>query len=146
MEINKLAGEQIKKDMLKTSLSCGDVFLGEFKNISHPKFFVIAGLSSNKMFICSVFVNSNIPDSIFRNEGLLNLQVPVKAAKYAFLKYDSFVSCNKQIKLEFQNIYNAINNKKCKYIGKLDEDDLCNIRTTLINSGLLTEGEIELYF
>jgi hypothetical protein len=44
------------------------------------------------------------------------------------------------------NIVKWINNNKCKHIGCIDNEDLENVTDTLINSGLLTEEEIELFF
>jgi hypothetical protein len=146
MGLGNLLDGQAVGDLYQITLSKGDIFLGKFDGINHEKFFVVAGLSQDKVYVCSVYINSNIPDFIFRKQELLNLQVPVKGTKYSFLKHDSFVSCNTQLKLVFSDIYNMIENKKCRYIGKLDMEDLDNIQTTLINSGLLTAKEIELYF
>ena len=146
MDIKSLLDGQIVGDLYQASLSKGDVFLSSFDGIDHEKFFVIAGLSQDKIFVCSVFINSNIPDFMFKKPELLNLQVPIKGAKYTFLKHDSFVSCNTQQKFKFSDIYDWIENKKCKSIGKLDTEDLNNIQITLINSGLLTSKEMELYF
>ena len=133
-------------NLYQASLSTGDVFLGKFDTIDHEKFFVIAGLSQDKIYVCSVYINSNIPGFIYRKQELLDLQVPIKKSKNNFLKHDSFVSCNTQLKFEFSDIYLWIENKKCMCIGKLDMEDLNNIQTTLINSGLMTSKEMELYF
>jgi len=146
MNPRNFLNEQTAKDLYRNSLSKGDVFLGKFDKIDHEKFFVIAGLSQDKIFICSVFINSNIPDFIFKKQELLNLQIPIKGSKYDFLKYDSFVSCNTQLKFTFSDVHRWIDNKKCRYIGKLDLEDISNIKATLINSGLLTSKEIKLYF
>ena len=146
MSLKNFLDEQIAGNLYQISLSKGDVFRGKFDGIDHEKFFVIAGLSKDKIFICSVFINSNIPDFIFKKQELLNLQVPIKGDKYKFLQHDSFVSCNTQLKLNFSDIYHWINNKRCQYIGKLDAEDLNNTKTTLIQSGLLTQKEIKLYF
>ena len=146
MKIKDLLINQISSDLTQTFLSKGDVFLGKFEGIEHPKFFVTAGLSKDKVFVCAVYINSNIPHFIFKKQELLNLQVPIKGTKYEFLKYDSFVSCNTQLKFNFSDFSVWIESEKCKYIGRLDIEDLENIQTTLINSGLLTQNEIELYF
>jgi len=146
MNLKNSLNEQIAGNLYLVSLSKGDVFLGKFDDIDHEKFFVIAGLSQDKIFICSVFINSNIPDFIFKKQELLNLQIPIKKNKYDFLQHDSFVSCNTQLKLKFSDIYRWIDNKRCQYIGKLDAEDLNNIKITLIQSGLLAQKEIELYF
>jgi len=146
MIIKNISNEQAKAEMHKALLSCGSVYLGEFKNIDHKKYFIIVGMSADKIFICSVFINSNIPNAILKRQKLLNLQVPIKGAKYDFLRYDSFVSCNNYLNMQFSDIYNSINAGKCKYIGKIDNQDLENVKESLINSGLLTPKEMELYF
>ena len=146
MSLKNFLDEQFVGNLYQISLSKGDVFRGKFDGIDHEKFFVIAGLSQDKIFICSVFINSNIPDFIFKKQELLNLQVHIKGNKYKFLQHDSFISCNTQLKLKFSDIYNWIDNKRCQYVGKLDNEDLNNIKTTLIQSGLLTQKEIKLYF
>ena len=146
MNSGNFFNRKISRNLFRISLSKGDVFLGKFDGINHEKFFVIAGLSKDKVYICSVYINSNIPDFIFRKQELLNLQVLIKGNKYDFLKHDSFVSCNTQLKFQLSDINNWIENKKCKYIGKFDMEDMNNIITTLISSGLLTPNEIDLFF
>ena len=146
MRTQNVLDRQDATNLYQASLSTGDVFLGKFDGINHEKFFVIAGLSQDKIYVCSVYINSNIPGFIYRKQELLDLQVPIKKIKNNFLKHDSFVSCNTQLKFEFSDMYNWIEKTRCKCVGKLDMDDLNNVQTTLINSGLLTTKELELYF
>ncbi|MFV0553181.1 MAG: hypothetical protein ACK5LR_00580 [Mangrovibacterium sp.] len=137
---------QFKAELFKTSLSKGDVFLNKFDTIDHPKFFIVAGLSGDKVFTCSVYINSNIHPSIQKKQELLNLQVPIKGSKYKFLTHDSFVCCSTPLPIKSELINLWIENKSCQVKGKIDDEDLENIQLTIINSGLLTEEEIELYF
>ena len=146
MNVGGFINREASDYLLKNTLSKGNVFLGEFSGIKHKKFFIVVGLSNDKLFLCSVYVNSSIPNFIYNKQELLNLQVPIKGAKYDFLKYDSFVSCNTQLKYEFADIKNWMNSGKCQYIGNIDNEDLSNITSTLIESGLLTQKEIDLYF
>lgn len=139
---------KITKDKLfKFSLKKGAVFLNKFEEIDHPKFFIVAGLSTDKVFTCSVYINSNIHPAIMKKQTLLDLQVPLKGSKYNFLDHDSFVCCSTPLPIETENISKWINEtKSCQIKGQLDEEDLENITNTLINSGLFTDEEIELYF
>ena len=146
MSIGDFLSRKASDNLLKSTLSKGNVFLGEFSGIKHKKFFIIVGLSNDKLLLCSVYINSTIPAFIYNKQELLDLQVPIKGTKYDFLKYDSFVSCNTQLKYEFTDIKNWIDSGKCQYIGNIDNEDLNNITSTLIESGLLTQKEIELYF
>jgi hypothetical protein len=135
-----------KGELLKSVLSKGNVFVGKFKGIDHKKFFIITGITSEKICFCSVYINSKIPRHIYINETLLNLQVNIKGAKYSFLKHDSFVSCNNIFKYNVSDLTEWVNNGVCKFVGDIDNEDLSNITTTIINSGLLTEKEIESFF
>ena len=146
MAVGDYLSREASNNLLRNTLSRGNVFLGEFKGIEHKKFFIIIGLSKDKLCLCSVYINSSIPNFILNKQELLNLQVPIKGAKYDFLKYDSFVSCNTQLKYEFKDIKNWIDSGICQYIGEIDNDDLNNITSTLVESGLLTQNEINLYF
>jgi len=62
------------KDLLfNKSLIKGAVFINKFDNIDHPKFFIVVGLSYDKIFTCSVYINSNIPPAIMKRQALLDL-------------------------------------------------------------------------
>ncbi|MDR1983822.1 MAG: hypothetical protein LBQ28_03245 [Prevotellaceae bacterium] len=126
--------------MFEELLKKGCVFAGKFEGIDHEKYFIIIGISDNKIHVCSVYINSKIPKFILNNQNSLNLQINIKGSKYDFLRHDSFVACNSIQK------YPSTDIKLCRYIGKIDDEDLDNVITTVINSGLLTEKEINTYF
>lgn len=147
MPIEDFLDKSTKEKLFKLSLRKGAVFLNKFDEIDHPKFFIVAGLSFDKVLTCSVYINSNIPPAIMNKQALLNLQVPIKGSKYDFLDHDSFVCCSTLLPIETENINKWISEtKSCQIKGQLDSEDLENVTTTLINSGLFTDEEIELYF
>lgn len=147
MSIGGDLNKSTKDKLFKMSLQKGAVFINKFDEIDHPKFFIIVGLSQDKVFTCSVYINSNIPPAIMNKQALLDLQVPIKGSKYDFLTHDSFVCCSTSLPIETANIQKWIEESKtCSIKGQLDEEDLENVTTTLINSGLFSEEEIELYF
>ena len=74
------------------------------------------------------------------------MQVNIKGSKYSFLNHDSFVCCSTPLYISVENIMKWTNKGQCKYVGCIDNEDLENITETLIQSGLLSEEEIELYF
>lgn len=69
----------IPQDILKksffSSLKLGDVFLKNFEGIDHQKFFIVAGMTDDKLTVCSVFINSNIHPSLYNKQLILNAQV-----------------------------------------------------------------------
>jgi hypothetical protein len=70
----------------------GAVYLGPFPDVDHDKFYVIAGISGNRILACSVLINSRINPFIQRRPRLLDLQVMIKASSYEFLSHDSFIN------------------------------------------------------
>jgi len=126
--------------MLEQLLHKGSVFIGNFVGINHSKYFVVTGLSKDKICFCAFYINSNIPQSIINKPKLLNLQVNIKGNKYDFLRHDSFIACNTPLEMKTADLH------KCKYVGKIDDEDLTNIIETVINSKLLTQNKIKLYF
>lgn len=138
--------EDSKKKLYNSSLQTGDVFLNEFKEASHKKFFIVAGLSQDKVYLCSVFINSKIHPSIHNKPKQLELQMPLKKNNNSFLKYDSYVNCAYPMRLDTSKIIDSIINKECTIIGRVDNTDLLSIQDMIIDSGLLSEEEIEMFF
>ena len=146
MSLFENLGDDIKNQIFKNSLDIGNVFLKKFDKAAHQKLFIIAGLSSEKVFICSVFINSEINRSLLNKPQLLKLQIPLLKSRNIFFKHDSFANCSYPIPLNTSQIINGILNSSCKVIGNINNDDLKIIQETIINSGLLTDVEIDLYF
>ncbi|MFT3739068.1 MAG: hypothetical protein QM786_09940 [Breznakibacter sp.] len=135
-----------KNKLYLSVLKKGDVLLKKFAESDHPKFFIIAGMNADKVFVCSVFINSEIHPSLRNKPKLLRLQIPIQKTENSFLRYDSFVNCAYPIKLNGEHIASQINDGTCKPIGRVASKDLEKIQQTLIGSGLLSDEEIELYF
>lgn len=146
MSLGDLLKPHDKSKLFKHSLRAGDVFLKEFEGINHPKFFIVAGISQDKIFLCSIYINSNIHPSVMKRQHLLELQIPLKQANNPFLKYDSFANCSTPIPMKAEALSQWITNNSCKVIGTISQNDLKTIVDTLKNSGLLSDEEMDLYF
>ena len=146
MPIFENLDSNIKRKLYLSTLNKGDVLLKDFQESDHLKYFVIAGMNEEKVFVCSVFINSQIHPSLLKKPKLLGLQIPIEKNKNNFLRYDSYANCAYPIKLEGTQIASQINDGSCKIIGSIDAEDLTKIQNALKSSGLLTEEETELYF
>ncbi len=144
--LDDVFGEDAKRKLFQAGLTKGDIFLNKFEAINHPKFFIVVGIAADKIFTCAVYINSEIHPALYRKQELLELQIPIKKVNYSFLKYDSFVCCSTPLYINSDNIFNWIKTGSCKVVDKLVSDDLTTITNTIVNSGLLSEEEIELYF
>lgn len=139
---------QDKQELIyKKTVNVGDVFLKNFDGISHKKYFIVVGMSKDKITICSVFINSEINQYVkTRKPHLIRLHVPLSKQNNNFLKYDSYGDCSAIIPSTVEKISEQIARKECQIIGNIFEKDLFLLQKTLVSSGLLSEYEIELYF
>lgn len=62
---------------------------------SRDKFFVVLGFDGEGNVIGGVVINSNINYNL--PSVITDYYLPIKAARFPFLKYDSFVNCSKII-------------------------------------------------
>ena len=140
----------IPQDILKksyfSSLKLGDVFLKNFEGIDHQKFFIVAGMTDDKLTVCSVFINSNIHPSLYNKQLILNAQVPLKKNDNTFLSHDSFANCSHTFVLDADLIINEILSGQCEVIGNIAPKDLRIVRCTIVNSGFLKQDDEEFFF
>ncbi|MBQ6771233.1 MAG: hypothetical protein IJP44_09700 [Bacteroidales bacterium] len=123
----------------QASIMPGAVFIGPWEEIDHDKFIVIAGVTQDKVLACTVLINSRINPYIMRRQKMLDCQVYVKSENYDFLSHDSFVNCAQPM---IGNTTHFVGDEY-KYCGLLDESDLVLVRQSIVESGLLTDEEIE---
>lgn len=134
------------KQLIRQSINVGDVFLKKFAEAAHDKFFIIAGISKEKIYICSVFINSNIHPSVINKPNIHKLHIPLLKSQNDFLSHDSYANCSYPIPLDVDKITDGIINSSCKVIGNINQTDLGFIQKAIVGSGLLSEDEITLYF
>jgi hypothetical protein len=120
----------------------GSVILGPMPNVDHKKFYVIAGVSHNKICICSVIINSKINQFILKRPHLLQRQIELPSEKYSFLSHTSYINCAQPLKSNILYFEEGL----FKLVGILDALDTKSVQTEIINSGMLTAEEIALFF
>ena len=120
----------------------GDVFLGEMDGVDHEKFFIVAGVSDNRILCCSVLINSKINPFIMRRPHMLERQLCLRADEYDFLSHESYVNCAQPFKSHLDFFSDA----GYKYKGCLSDIHIKQVQDFLITSGQLTQEEINLYF
>jgi hypothetical protein len=67
MAIGDSISAKQKDKLFRLSLSKGNVFINKFDGIDHPKIFIVIGICKEKVFTCSVYINSNIHPSLTKN-------------------------------------------------------------------------------
>ncbi len=130
--------QQIAKEAV---LCAGSVWLGPMLEVDHEKFYIIAGISGDKVCVCSVIINSAINQFILKRPHLLERQCELSSNNYSFLSHTSYVNCAQPLKGKSKHFMSS----DFRYVGNLTEEDLEIVRCEIVKSGMLTEEEIKLF-
>lgn len=135
----------IPVSLIEGSISRGDILLSEFDGIDHRKFFVVMGVSEEK--VCGFFfINSNIHPAIFNKQEQLNLQYPLLHRDYEFLKYDSFLCASSVIERRLQDITDGLRNRTTQILGRMKEEHIQDVVEMVKASKVISERHKQLYF
>ncbi len=130
---------------ISDSIQRGDILLSEFDGIDHRKFFVVMGVSEDK--ICGFFfINSNIHPAIFNKQEQLSLQYPLLRRDYKFLKYDSFLCASSVIERRVSDISESIQDRTTQVIGHMKEEHIADVIAMVRTSKVISERHKKLYF
>jgi len=136
---------ELPVSLIEESIGRGDILLSEFDGIDHRKFFVVMGISEDK--VCGFFfINSNIHPAIFNKQEQLNLQYPLLHRDYEFLKYDSFLSASNVIERKLSNITEGIKNGTTMVIGKMKEEHVTDVVEMVRASKVISDRHKRMYF
>lgn len=136
---------EIPVTAIADSITRGDILLSEFDGIDHRKFFVVMGVSEDK--ICGFFfINSNVHPAIFNKQELLNLQYPLRHLDYPFLKYDSFLNASSVIERKLSDISEGIRNRTTSVIGRMKDEHVNDVLEMVRNSKAISEHHKKMFF
>ena len=135
----------IPTSLIESNIRRGDIFLSEFNGIDHRKFFVVMGISQDK--VCGFFfINSNIHPAIFNKQEQLDLQYPMRHRDYEFLKYDSFLCASSVIERRLSDISEGITNGTTVLIGHMKEEHISEVIAMVRISKVISQRHKTLYF
>ena len=130
---------------IANSIGRGDILLSEFDGIDHRKFFVVMGVSEEK--VCGFFfINSNSHPAIFNKQEQLELQYPLMSRDYSFLKYDSFLCASSVIERSVADIFDGIRNQTTMVIGRMKDEHINDVVEMVRASKVISERHKRLYF
>ena len=115
---------------------------GPMEGVTHDKFYIVVGISSDEIFVCSVLINSNINPFILRRPRLLMRQIKISHETYAFLNYDSYVNCAQPLKIKT----NVFEDSDYTVKAHLTAEDLDKLQKNVIASGELSKRDIDDFF
>lgn len=136
---------ELPVSLIGESVGRGDILLSEFDGIDHRKFFVVMGVSEDK--VCGFFfINSNIHPAIFNKQEQLNLQYPMMHRDYEFLKYDSFLNASSVIERKLSEISEGIKNGTTMVIGKMKEEHVTDVVEMVRASKVISDRHKRIFF
>ena len=136
---------EIPVSLIECSIGRGDILLSEFDGIDHQKFFVVMGVSEDK--VCGFFfINSNIHPAIFNKQEQLNLQYPLLHRDYEFLKYNSFLCASSVIERKLSDITEGIKNRTTMVIGKMKEEHVAEVVEMVRASKVTSDRHKRMFF
>lgn len=136
---------EIPVGAIADSIQRGDILLSEFDGIDHRKFFVVMGVSEDK--VCGFFfINSNIHHAIFNKQEQLDLQYPLLHRDYEFLKYDSFLCASSVIERRVEDISEGISNRTTQVIGRMKQEHIEDVVRMVRESKVISERHKRRYF
>lgn len=136
-------GDILSGDSFKSlTLVPGSVFHGPMDGVDHGKFYIIAGVSGDKLCVCSVVINSNINQFILKRPKLLALQVEISEEDYEFLNHKSYINCANPL----TGSSAKLNTDEFTFKTVLKPEHLEMVINNIIASGALTQDEIDLFF
>lgn len=102
----------LSESLLSSSIKRGAILHSYmFRNIDHGKFFVVVGISEDKV-AGFFFINSNINKFNERSQTLMDAQLFIRKENYDFLTHDSFICATRFTEIKVSQIVKAY--KKAK--------------------------------
>lgn len=117
----------------------GVILHGPMEGVDHSKFYIVAGISGDKVLACSVLINSRINPYIANRPHLMRRQILIQQADYTFLDHDSYINCASPLKGNVSIFYKQDYTIK----GHLSALHLREVRKQIISSGILSVKEME---
>ena len=116
-ERSRLASHTVKVgDVYEITMTEANGIKPKLGDTSRDKYFVVLGFDADGVAYGGVIINSQINKNL---PGYIKMyHMPIKQAKYPFLRYDSFVDCV-QLKRVYPNKFNEWN-----YLGEIDDYDI----------------------
>ncbi len=116
-ELFRLAYHTVKVgDVYAITMTAANGIKPKPGDTSRDKYFVVLGFDADGIAYGGVIVNSQINKNLPGHIKMYHM--PIKRAKYPFLRYDSFVDCI-QLKRVYPNKFNEWN-----YLGEIDDYDI----------------------
>jgi hypothetical protein len=115
-----------REEFAKRNLKIGTVIKVFVSDTNPPKEkrLVLVGISYDKVYFASIFLNTEINSKIFSTKALQDLHIELIADQRDYLNHDSFADCSQIQKRNANWLLGTIKSDPSKVLGILSDDDL----------------------
>ncbi len=131
--------------LLKQRINRGTILHSTtFKDIDHGKFFLVIGVSEDKV-AGFFFINSNINKALFSKQEQLDMQYSIRHSDYDFLSHDSFVCATGINKIPIERLAASIADGDTKVVAQMKEEHITEILEATRKSRLFSKKDKQQY-
>ncbi len=141
--LGDLFPDDLKEQLADENFKIGAVLRYYDASTTPPKLkiSIIVGFDAQKVFIASVYINSQINPNIFRSPQARNQHLELDAATRDYLTHTSYVNCSKLKVKDAAFIKNLITADPNVHVGELSNSDLADVFDKIKNSPTITPKE-----
>ncbi|MFZ4526222.1 MAG: hypothetical protein ACOYOE_11945 [Chlorobium sp.] len=128
--------EEMKREYAARNLKIGSVLKLHVKDTNPPKEkrFIVVGKTIDGICLATVYINSSMNKNVHYSEELQKLQLFLEADGREYLDHDSYVDCSTLYIKQYPALLHDFSSKPEALIGVLRDEDLLNVRNTIISS------------
>lgn len=132
---------ELPVSLIETVVERGQILHSDiFEDIDHPKFFVVIGVSENKV-AGFFYINSRINTSVNRKQEQLDMQYPLLVSDYPFLDHTSYICATNVVTMDKAVLVESITNNRTKVVDVLKanhlDELLCKLRQSRLFSPII---------
>jgi len=116
------------RNLIASQIQPGAVFVILDPIAKKEKFIVILGIDAGKIWVGTLFINSEKNVNFIKSLEQHGLQFIIKASNYEFLDYDSFINASNIIRREFEKLVDIIIARDGRYLTHIIPNDFDYIR------------------
>ena len=141
--LGDLFPDDLKEQLADDNFKIGAVLKYHDVSTTPPKLkiSIIVGFDAQKVFIASVYVNSQINPNIFRSPQARQQHLELDTTTRDYLTHTSYVNCSKLKVKDASFIKNLIAADPSVHIGELSSSDLTDILDKIKNSPTIAPRE-----
>ena len=129
------------RNLIASQIQPGAVFVILDPIAKKEKFIVILGVDAGKIWVGTLFINSEKNVNFIKTLEQHGLQFIIKASNYEFLDYDSFINASNIIRRQFEKLVDIIIARDGRYLTQIIPKDFDYIRARMADSKVVSTAD-----